>query len=486
MSERSQVAGEGRLNRRELLGAALGASALAASPRVLASTDQKLDVVVIGAGLSGLYASMLLQEMGARVQVIEGRDRIGGRMYTMDHVPGRPESGGNAIMGGYGRTRQLCTDLNIALRDAAPRQRLNRPLIALRNHVIDRDDWAVSALNRLPEEHRAKWPPSIIWEMVARHNPLKVAENWYGSDNAALDISVQAFLEDLGFGQPAIDQLYNTNPQYGSSAHTVSILQWFYMQYWFGLQQQIDPVALVAPAGNQRIPEAMAATLEREVLLNRTVRAIRYGKGEGEVLCSDGSRFRARHIVCSMPLPPMRWVAFDPHLSAEHVRALHTVPQMLITQVYLVAKRPYWEDDGLDPAMWTDTAAGDLMANRQADDEHTITSLTAWGRGFGAEYLDTLGERDAGRAVVSAIEALRPAARGQLEVAGFKSWQLDPYSGGDWVVWGPGQVTRHLEALGEPLDNLHFCGEHTARANRGMEGALESGERAAIDIARTL
>lgn len=472
------------LNRREFVTAALGTSMLGATP--LRAADQGLDVLVIGAGMSGLYAAMLLEEMGARVQVIEGRERIGGRMYTMDRVAGRPEAGGNSIMGGYGRSRQLCADLGVALRDVAPRQRFNRPMIALRNEVIDRDRWAESALNMLPAEHRAKWPPSIMWELVARHNPLKVAEDWYEPANRAIDISVQAFLEDLGFDQPAIEQAYNINPQYGNSANTVSILQWFYMQYWFGLQSQIDPVALVAPAGNQRIPEAMAASLAREVHLGKTVRAIRYGKGHGEVLCADGSRYHARQIVCSMPMPPMRWVNFDPYLPRERVAALHTVPQMLITQVYLQAKRPYWDADGMDPGMWTDTAAGDLLVNRQAEDPETITGLTAWGRGPRAQYLDTLGAADAGRAVVAAIEQLRPAARGQLEVVGFKSWQLDPFSAGDWVVWGPGQITRYLKLLGEPLDNLHFCGEHTARSSRGIEGALESGERVAIDIAGLL
>lgn len=481
-----QSAASSRLSRRGFLVSTLGAGALSAAPSLARAADTKLDVLIIGAGMSGLYAAMLLEEMGARVQVIEGRDRIGGRMFTMDRVPGRPEAGGNSIMGGYGRARQLCAELGIELRNVAPRQRLNRPLIAMRDQVIDRDDWATSALNMLPEEHRHKWPPSIIWEMVAQHNPLKVTEDWYEPTNRAIDISVQAFLEDLGFEQAAINQIYNTNPQYGSSANTVSVLQWFYMQYWFGLQNQLDPVALVAPVGNQRIPEAMAATLEREVLLNKTVTGIRYGAREGEVACSDGSRFRARHIICSMPLPPMRWVGFDPHLPSDRVEALHTVPQMLITQVYLQAKRPYWEDDGLDPGMWTDTAAGDLLVNRQADDEQIITGLTAWGRGPRAAYLDALGEADAGRAVLSAIESLRPAARGQLEVVGFKSWQLDPYSAGDWVVWGPGQVTRYLKALGEPLENLHFCGEHTARANRGIEGAMESGERVAIDISASL
>ncbi|MFK7958295.1 MAG: flavin monoamine oxidase family protein [Lysobacterales bacterium] len=481
------------MNRRDLLRGTLAASTLAMVPAIDAqqapttSTGARKtgswDVVVIGGGLSGLYSAMLLEEMGAKVQVVEGRNRIGGRVYTIDDVPGSVEAGANSMAAGYGRAIELCRRLKVPLQDILPRVRADRPVIARNGKIINRDDWAESSLNLLPPDYRNRWPASVIWEAVTRNNPLDDASTWYANSNAHLDKSVHQFLRDLGFNQQAIDVAYNTNAPYGSSAHTVSVLQLFYMQHFFAQQAKIEQVALVAQGGNQRIPEAMVGALKNEVLMNRTVTGIRYGERGAQVVCSDGTRLKADHIICSMPLPPMRWVGFDPVLPAKRIQALHTVGQMLITQVYITARRPYWDDDGIDPGMWTDTAAGDLRVNRGAEDPTEITSMTAWGRGFQAQYLDALGPEQAGRAVIDAIEQLRPAARGQLKVAGFKSWQLDPFSGGDWVVWGPGQVTPYLELLGKPLANLHFCGEHTALANRGMEGALESAERAVIEVA---
>jgi monoamine oxidase len=84
--------------------------------------------------------------------------------------------------------------------------------------------------------------------------------------------------------------------------------------------------------------------------------------------------------------------------------------------------------------------------------------------------------------VITEYERLRPAAKGLLEPAGIKSWQTDPFAGGDWAIWAPGQVTESLPALIKPAGRLHFCGEHTATTNRGMEGAMESGERAAQEV----
>jgi monoamine oxidase len=97
-----------------------------------------------------------------------------------------------------------------------------------------------------------------------------------------------------------------------------------------------------------------------------------------------------------------------------------------------------------------------------------------------------MGPQAAGERVRREYEALRPAAKGQLEVAGVKSWQSDRYSGGDWVCWAPGQVTDAVPALKEPAGLIHFCGEHTALSNRGMEGAMESGERAALELLESI
>jgi monoamine oxidase len=83
--------------------------------------------------------------------------------------------------------------------------------------------------------------------------------------------------------------------------------------------------------------------------------------------------------------------------------------------------------------------------------------------------------------VVADLERLRPAAKGQLEVLGYKSWYRDPFSSGDWAVYAPGQVTSFMTDIANPHGRLHFCGEHTAVANRGMEGAMESGERVALE-----
>jgi monoamine oxidase len=99
-----------------------------------------------------------------------------------------------------------------------------------------------------------------------------------------------------------------------------------------------------------------------------------------------------------------------------------------------------------------------------------------------AERLDTLPATDAAALVTGEIESARPAARGQLEFVGRESWGSNPYAGGGWAYFRPGQVRRFGAAMAAPRGRLHFCGEHLAHRARGMEGAMESGERAAAEI----
>ena len=136
----------------------------------------------------------------------------------------------------------------------------------------------------------------------------------------------------------------------------------------------------------------------------------------------------------------------------------------------------------MHPFMCTDGLVNMLVDEHKGANPADVSSLTVWLRGRSALRTDKMSEKDAVTAVVKEIERLRPAAKGQLEVVAYHSWMQDPFSRGDWAVWEPGQVTAFAKDIGKPHGRIHFCGEHTAVSNRGMEGAMESGERAALEV----
>ena len=158
----------------------------------------------------------------------------------------------------------------------------------------------------------------------------------------------------------------------------------------------------------------------------------------------------------------------------------------MITQVALRSKRPFWEQDGLPPTMWTDSQIGRVFGIYGGATDDEVSSLLVTAYGFKSAWLDRLGREAAGRYVVAEMERIRPAAKGALGVAAYHSWTLDPFSAGDWAYFAPGTVAQFMPAMFQPHGRVHFCGEQTAVSARGMEGAMESGERAAIEVATLL
>ena len=84
--------------------------------------------------------------------------------------------------------------------------------------------------------------------------------------------------------------------------------------------------------------------------------------------------------------------------------------------------------------------------------------------------------------IVDELARLRPASKGLVEGVALHSWAMEPMNAGDWAYFHPGQISAFARDMAAPAGRLHFCGEHTATGNRGIEGALESSERAAMEI----
>lgn len=293
-----------------------------------------------------------------------------------------------------------------------------------------------------------------------------------------------------GLTEPAIALAYGLNVSFGRDAHDVSALLLLFRGAFSNRQRSLAAstasLGLTARHGVQRLPEAMAGALAGGVELGREASAIELTDNGAVVTCADGHRFRARHVIAAVPLPVLRRIAIDPKLPDLQADAVATLPSQPLTQVYLAPRSRFWEQDGYAASLFTDTRAGMLAAARNRDDPTEVTSLTAWITGDTAAALDRLPPADAGRAVIAAVEMLRPAAKNQLELIGLHSWGNDPHARGAWTYFRPGDVTRFAATLGRAHGRLHFCGEHLATENRGMEGAMESAEEAAAAILDTV
>jgi len=468
---------------RRTFGAAAAAMALAPKARAEGAKSKILDVIVLGAGMSGLNTAWLLEQQGLTVLVLEGRKRVGGRVMTLMDQPGTPELGFNAMGAGYGRGLDAARRARVELYDAAPRfKKSYQQELVLGRKIVTRDQWAGSPANPFPAARKGMMPWEIAGRLISEGNPLKDWSQWADAKSASLDISMHDFLKAQGLNNAAIRLAFDTSPYYGTSALDVSALMFEFNDGWTKAQAVSGFQSWAVKGGNAKLPQGMAKLLKGDLLFDKAVIGISSASDAATVVCRDGASYRAKAVVCSLPFSTLREVKIDPPLDGRQAKAVGTLPYQPISMAFLTVREPFWEKDGLSPSMWTDGPLGNLVAQRFGATENDVTGLMAVARGEMAHVWDRAGAAEMGRRIIDELEAIRPASKGLVSVAAWHSWAMEPFNGGDWAYFSPGQIADFAAVMSAPAGRLHFCGEHTAMANRGLEGALESSERVAVDV----
>ncbi len=446
----------------------------------------RCEVLVIGAGLSGLTAALHLQENGIDSQVIEAQNRVGGRVHSMRQLGSNKEAGGAYIGAGYRHVIGAAKRYGVKLIDVTPTLEFFREQeLVLEGRIIRQSEWPTHSDNPFPEKDKALMPWNYSRVLIARESPLQKTKDWLNPNQAHNDVPLSDWMKGLGLNDRAIKLGYGMNVSFGDNAQDVSALLMFFRAA-FSLDQRKQAskgvVGFTALNGVQRIPETMAENLYNEVHYGKVVTNIDDSGEQAEVLCTDGTIYKTPQIICSLPFGVLRNIKINPTLTGLQQEAVKKLPSQPVTQLYFAHRSDFWEADGLKPSMFTDGVAGMLAAARNGEDPTKVTSFTAWAMGPNAARLDSLPPKQAADLVIKEIEAVRPAARGQLEFLGLHSWGNDPFAQGGWAYFRPGQITSFGATMGAPHGRILFCGEHLGLANRGMEGAMESGTRIAEEI----
>ena len=453
-------------------------------------------VLVFGAGLAGLRCALLLEARGCDVTVLEARQRTGGRLHALIDLPGRPEAGGSVIGRSYGRMLDMAERVGAQLETPAmghgPKtgpckachaqgkvpDRRGGPgsLIAWRDKLVVEGNW-VDALPELSERERVISPDRLLASYLQTDNPLQDAAAWTRPEHANLDrMSLAQYLEDRG-ATPAALQLMDVAPNC-PGLHRASAV-------WALRDAQRRATAaggppLEFPAGSTAFVDAMVRSLRTPPLLGHEVTGISSTRTRLVARCRDGSKHEADFGISTLPLPVLARTTLDPQPAADQLAAFREIAYTPITRVYFRVRQPFWERDGLPVTMWTDSVLERIFPLRDAGGD--AVALVSHADGPSAVRLDALEEDALFRFAEGELARLRPATRDAVEAVACTSWANDPFAGGAYPYYQPGQVGRLRPALSRPLGRLHFAGEHTAITQPGMEGAAESADRAVAEV----
>jgi monoamine oxidase len=216
------------------------------------------------------------------------------------------------------------------------------------------------------------------------------------------------------------------------------------------------------------------------------VRAIRQD-AEGVTVESCSQSWRAKRVVVAVPLAIAGQMSYEPALPTARDQIHEQVAMGSTVKVFATYERAFWRERGLSgEAVGTSGAISVVFDNTSHDS--SVPCLLGFVVGRAARLFATMSrERRRAQMLDELARFFGPEAKTPIEYAEM-DWGEEQYSGGcPFGNFPPGVLSVYGEALSAPFGRIHWAGTETARQCMGyMEGALESGDRAAAEVLAAL
>jgi len=438
-------------------------------------------VTIIGAGLAGLSAAYDLQRAGWRVTVLEARERVGGRVYSVRSFSNGlvAEAGGEFIEDSHSRMLALAKQFDLKLGRVGSWQgqegdwgsfdgksgpmsdariwgtnlhseirKIWAALARLGKHVADPNQpQAAREAERLDRQSTAEWLNALDAHPLAKKDFIQHIRSEYTTEperHSLLDLARNA-------------AMYYSTPERGTNWRVVG--------------------------GNDLVPRALADALP-DVRLNSVVTSINALDDGVIVAHKTGKSSRtisSAFAILAVPLTTARLIRFDPPLPAAHQRMMDEVSYGNVTKVMIQYRTRFWNEKGWNGRLATDAPiVYTWHATSHIDSRDGI--LTVYTGGGPGAKLAALPDEERIRVAVAEVEKVFPGSSDLIEHTATVAWPNEPFTRGSYMALAPGEVTAHWRTLFEPAGRLFFAGEHATAYQGYMEGAVESGQRAAATI----
>ncbi|HEX6516233.1 MAG TPA: FAD-dependent oxidoreductase [Nocardioidaceae bacterium] len=485
------------LTRRVLLGGlgaggALAASGIGASSPAEAATLQgslprRVDVVVVGAGISGLVAARRVARSGRSVLVLEARRRVGGRVLNHELRDGSVVEAGGAFVG-------PTQDHILALARE----------LGVRTFEEYADGQNTYVAHGVTLHYTGTVPPDPLIlpdaaQLIARIDQMStevpVDAPWKAEKAQEWDaISVDRWVRENSVNRQVRDVLLSyLQPCFGADGPEISLL--FFLWYIATAGNETSPGTFERSAGTRGgaqdsrfvggsglIPQRLAHRLGEQVALDAAVRRVRQ-HDDHVVVTSDRGEVRARRVVVATPPATALAIDWYPLLPPKRMQLLERLPMGVLMKCDAVYRTPFWRDKGLSGMGLVDHGAVRVSFDNSPPDGSVGVLLAFVGGSTWSTY-GTMPRERRRRAVLEGFaEIVGPEALHPVEYVEH-DWTRERWTkGGPVAVAGCGTTTAYGSTIREPFHRVHWAGTETSTYWSGyMDGAVRAGERAAREV----
>lgn len=423
-------------------------------------------ILIAGAGLAGLSAAYELVQAGHQVTVIDARGRPGGRVLTLrdTFADGQYAEAGAET---FGETHNFVQHYVQALN-----------------------------LEKIPAWNYGKLA-SLIFRDGQRSRPSSELSRKY------IEPAVKEIGDPLAAAWPSADLLRQFDRvsmaellrNRGASADEIALLQIAYSDSWDNGTAPDSALCLLRDeaiarkgasfrirGGNDRLPKALAQNLGARVHYRTTLERIRQDNKHVTVTVNTSGRrsqISADYLICAIPFTVLRSIQVSPAFSDGKQRAIRELTYNSVTRVYVQSPSRSWIADGLSGYAATDLPIGTVWDCTEGQ-PGARGILECYTSGQRARSLASLSEPQRVRTVVGNLEKVFPGV--SHEKTASVAWDADPLVKGAFAWFKRDQMATLLPHIARREGRVFFAGEHTSPWFGWMQGALESGNRAAHEV----